>query len=117
MKKIILALFCLLFVVACTSSPSGYSTIEGTVIQDDGTAIVDGVKTNIDITTVYCADTDGGRNEDVRGIISGVKSNGEIYRQMDECFGGILLEYFCDGVEVKSENVRCNTPCYFGECS
>ena len=112
-------ILCLFFVVACTSSPSGFSTaeLEGSYINDEGKAVVDGVETNIKTDSVYCADTDGGKDETVRGIISGVKQNGEVYREMDECLGGILLEYYCEDNKVMSENIRCANQCYFGGCS
>ena len=63
----------------------------------------------------FCTDSDGGKNEFAAGTVS---SHSGTFA--DRCLGNgeMVLEYYCDGNRVASENIACppGHKCYSGEC-
>jgi hypothetical protein len=62
-----------------------------------------------------CADSDGGKNAAVAGTVTAVTEEGK-KTLADTCLGERVLEYYCDGVEAKTEQMDCDNGCLDGAC-
>ena len=63
-----------------------------------------------------CEDTDGGKDKETKGTVSGVDIDGNSYEYDDRCVETWLVEYFCDGDEYKNQNFICDNDCEKGAC-
>jgi hypothetical protein len=63
-----------------------------------------------------CEDTDGGKDKETKGTVSGVDIDGKEYEFDDECVVTWLVEYFCEGDEYKNQNFICDNDCKNGAC-
>ena len=63
-----------------------------------------------------CADSDGGKNIDVKGIITVVDENGDDNTHADSCVAGLLIEYYCEDNKPLNQNFRCSGKCLNGAC-
>ena len=63
-----------------------------------------------------CEDSDGGKDKETAGTVTGVDIDGNSYELDDECVVTWLVEYFCDGDEQKNQNFICDNDCQDGAC-
>ena len=70
-----------------------------------------------DIGQMTCADSDGGKNTDIKGVVNGIEGHGLKYDYGDSCIDGrYLTEYHCAGNEPKTESMECRDGCFAGIC-
>jgi hypothetical protein len=65
----------------------------------------------------YCTDSDGGKDYNVKGTITGLDGNGVISTDTDFCRdSNVLVEWFCSGVYRTNTNYQCPNGCKDGAC-
>jgi len=106
-KSLVILAVILLFLVACSKGK-----ITGGVVTDTTTK-------DVKLQVSGCQDSDEGKVAKNRGVVK-IVQDGRTSQKMDECFNGILVEYYCDKAGIKSENVNCASSgkkCYAGACN
>lgn len=114
---IILALVSLLVLAGCTgpkkASKSG-SLITGAATTD--VSALQQLMNDADQGKKSCKDSDGGKNPNTRGSVSGVAE--DVYEYTDFCADGtkFLIEYYCEGLSYKEKSIKCSGSCSSGRC-
>ena len=69
-------------------------------------------------TGYYCIESDGGNVSTTAGFARlGTDAEGEIEKQVDECSGDTLTEYYCvNNNAIRSQSYTCDHGCSDGEC-
>lgn len=80
--------------------------------SDDVQVSGDVVGIEVEETDAACTDSDGGIDKMTKGIVN---AGDELFS--DICVAGLLIEYYCDGDKVTSQNMRCSNACSNGKCA
>ena len=106
--EILVVLFAGAFVLVAVVAPvlPGFSSLGGTQ------AGVTGSNTG-DSSAVYCTDSDGGINFDVRGTCTDLATGNEY---VDYCTGNVITEYRCSASGCTAVDFRCPFGCSQGRC-
>lgn len=99
---ILKVVFVVLVMVLIFSSPEGLTIAEGATVEQT------------------CADSDGGLNYELAGVVEGIGPNGWNYTKNDTCetgnFEGYLKEFFCNGTIAWPKRYQCADGCTDGAC-
>jgi len=65
----------------------------------------------------FCEDSDGGIRIYVPGSITFLNEDNDVDTSEDSCEGDDLTEYYCEGVEPASDEIRCELGCEDNACA
>ncbi|MFH0711057.1 MAG: hypothetical protein V1944_00600 [Candidatus Aenigmatarchaeota archaeon] len=103
--EILVVLFAGAFVLVAVAAPMlpGFGSLGGTQAGVIGS----------DQNAVFCSDSDGGINFDIRGTCTDLDSGNEY---SDYCTGNVITEYRCSESGCTAVDFRCPYGCSQGRC-